>query len=39
MASDRTRQAKGTGHYPIFNSPLLAAATLAFLEEQPVASS
>jgi pimeloyl-ACP methyl ester carboxylesterase len=26
-------------HYSIFNSPMLAAATLAFLEEQPVASS
>jgi len=29
----------GLTHYSIFNSPLLAAATLAFLEEQPVASS
>ena len=29
----------GLTHYSICNSPLLAAATLAFLEEQPVASS
>ncbi|HLQ15265.1 MAG TPA: alpha/beta hydrolase [Candidatus Eisenbacteria bacterium] len=29
----------GQTHYSIFNSPLLAAATLAFLEEQPIASS
>jgi pimeloyl-ACP methyl ester carboxylesterase len=29
----------GLTHYSIFNSPMLAAATLAFLEEQPVASS